>query len=698
MEGSATVAAFVGAGAGVGAARTGESLVCAGKKWRRGTGLYVAQASGGAPKVRMVATGPQRTSVDKEVGTEAVTKLGKVEALKLESHHLRYPLVDEMSNEEVFITENAMQVMKFHGSYQQDNRELRRPGQPKHWQFMLRLKMPAGEFPRQMYQMLDDLSDDYGNHTLRATTRCAFQMHGVLKGNMKTVLGKIMNAGGSTMGACGDISRNVVATPAPFATAPYTYVREYAKYIAEILAPQTGAFAEIWLDGEKAASVEYWKKDIDMNEVQKIIKKDNKRGVVIKNNEEPIYGDRYLPRKFKVGITVPGDNSIDIYTQDIGLVVICNAAGELQGFNVTVGGGMGRTHGKENTFARTGDHLGFVRKDKVFDLIKAIVATQRDHGNREHRPNARMKYLVDKLGIDEFRKLVESYYGASISRWRSLPTWKYEDFMGWHEQGDGKWFMGLFVENGRIKNEGSFQLKRALRYLMDELDINMVVSPNQNIILKDIEQKHKGMVVQVLKDHGVPMPDEYSRNRVTAMACPAFPLCGLAVTEAERHFPSVVDRVDNLLDKMGLKRTNIIMRMTGCPNGCVRPYMAEIGFVGSGPLMYQLWLGGTPGATQLAFPYMEKVKDAAIESVLEPVFACFAQNRKRNEPFGTFCARYGKEALEAFAASYTPGAISKRVLKKVAMDEETHAKLVKAAETRKTTVKALLDDLITSNL
>eukprot|EP00184_Porphyridium_aerugineum_P008204 CAMPEP_0184692510 /NCGR_PEP_ID=MMETSP0313-20130426/963_1 /TAXON_ID=2792 /ORGANISM="Porphyridium aerugineum, Strain SAG 1380-2" /LENGTH=685 /DNA_ID=CAMNT_0027150347 /DNA_START=300 /DNA_END=2357 /DNA_ORIENTATION=+ len=658
----------------------------------------IPRSKNAAPRaLKMVATNPAPSTTSGATGV----KLSKVEGIKTASNHLRFPLGEEFANEETHISEDAIQVMKFHGSYQQDDREKRVAGKSKHYQFMLRLKMPAGEFPANMYQVLDNLSDEYGNHTLRATTRCAWQMHGVLKGNMKTVLSTIMNAGGGTQGACGDINRNIVATPAPFQYAPYTYVREYAKYIAEILAPQTGAFAELWLDGEKAATLEYWKKDIDMNKVKKAIHKETGHGVIIPNNEEPIYGDTYLPRKFKIGITVPGDNSIDIYTQDIGLVVITKRNGELDGFNVIVGGGMGRTHGKENTFPRTGDHLGFVPKNKIFDLVKAIVATQRDNGNREHRPNARMKYLVDKVGIDKFREMVESYYGERIKPFKKLPTWKYEDWLGWHDQGDGKLFLGLFIQNGRIKDDGDFMLKSALRTIVNEMKLDMVVSPNQNIILKNIEPQYKRKVQAILTEHGVMMADEYSRNQVTAMACPAFPLCGLAVTEAERHMPDVVDRVEELLSQLGLRQQEIIMRMTGCPNGCTRPYMAEIGFVGSGPMTYQLWIGGAPNSTRLAFALFDKMKDDDIEKTLEPLFVNYKLNRKsRKESFGDFCARIGKEGLLEYSSTYELGSYmkSKKTEPRVNLKSELYAKVVAKAEAEGVSVRQLVEKIISEKI
>lgn len=540
--------------------------------------------------------------------------------------------------------------MKFHGSYQQDDREKRAPGQPKAFQFMLRLKMPAGEFPASLYRVIDDVATQQGNGTLRATTRCAWQIHGILKSDLKTVFQAIMNAGGSCTGACGDLSRNVMCTPAPFTDGLYVHARWVSKMVGELFAPQSGAFSEIWLDGEKAASLEYWKNDLDMGMVQEVMRFNNGNGVVFETGEEPIYGETYLPRKFKVGVTVPGDNSIDIYTQDIGVVCVPDAKGTIVGYNLIVGGGLGRTHRKESTFARTGDHLGYVTADKLWEALKAIMATQRDHGNRTVRANARMKYLVDKLGIDSFRKLVETYFGDNFEPFRELKQWKYEDWLGWHEQGDGNLFLGLFVENGRIKDDGDFKLRTALRRITDAYEFDMVVTPNQNVILKNISPSQKDGIEAILKEHSVKLADEFDLNHRLSMACPALPLCGLATTEAERVMPNIVDRVTNLFSKLDVSLP-VTMRMTGCPNGCARPYMAEVGFVGNGKSKYQLWLGGSPNQTRLAWPYLDKMLDDDLEATISPVVMMYKQKAREGEAFGDFCARMGKEEILRFVDS-----------------------------------------------
>jgi sulfite reductase (ferredoxin) len=536
----------------------------------------------------------------------------------------------------------------------QSNRELKGK---KDFQFMLRLKQPAGELPAELYRLLDDLSTNMGQGDLRATTRQCFQIHGILKGDLKTVISSIMNVGSSTVGACGDVSRNVMTTPAPFATADYKYANEWSKVFAHLFRPMTPAFSQIWLDGEKAASVEYWSKDVQGYNVDENMVKDTGRGIILPDSVEPLYGDRYLPRKFKIGVTVPGDNSIDIYTNDIGCIVVTNDQGELEGFNVMVGGGMGRTHNKETTFARAADHLGFVPKEDMMEVMKSILASQRDHGNRDVRANARMKYLVHTLGIDNFRALVESYFGNKIQPWREIEDFKYNDWMGWWEQGDGKLFYGLHVDNGRVKDEGDFRLKTCLRVLVDKFNIDMIISPTQSLIFRGIDPKDKAEIDTIMAEHGLTPLEQVDPLARLSMACPALPLCGLAQTEAERRMPSYIERVRSILNAMNIPEEEIMMRMTGCPNGCARPYMAELAFVGDGPNSYQIWLGGSPVLTRTAYPYQAKMKDEDLEVTLEPILGMFIQQRQEFEAFGDFCHRVGAEAIEAFAKTYTLGSI-----------------------------------------
>ncbi len=577
-------------------------------------------------------------------------KTSKIEKLKERSNFLREPLLTELQQDTTHFSQDAIQILKFHGSYQQDNRDNRVKGQEKDYQMMLRTRSPGGFIPPELFLALDKMSDEYGNHTLRVTTRQGFQIHGILKKNIKDVIQGILNNMGSTLSACGDVNRNAMSPPAPFKNKPeYKYAFEYANNIADLLNPQSGAYYEIWLDGEKAISAE------EAHEV-KAARQSKGRGMIIENSTEPIYGEQFLPRKIKISVTVPGDNSIDVYTHDISLVVITDKKGELQGFNVLAGGGLGRTHNKEETFARISDEIGYVDKADVYDLVKAIVATQRDYGDRFNRRHSRMKYLIHDWGVEKFKATVEGYLGKELKPYKKLPKWEYQDFLGWYEQGDGNWFFGISVENGRVKDEGAFQLKTALREIIEQLNIPMRLSGNHNIILCEIAPENKETVENILKNRGIETdPDAIEPLTRYSMACPALPTCGLAVTESERALPGITDRIRSLLNKLGMADEHFVIRMTGCPNGCARPYMAELGFVGSAPEKYQIWLGGTPNQTQLAQPYEQKMPISELETFFEPIFVFFKQNCKMKESFGSFCSRVGFPAIRNFAENYTIG-------------------------------------------
>ena len=627
-------------------------------------------------------------------------KVSKVEGIKERSNYLREPLASELLEDTTHFTDAAVQILKFHGSYQQDNRDNRAKGQEKDYQMMLRTRSPGGFIPAQLYLTLDSLSDRYGNGTLRVTTRQGFQLHGILKKNLKATLGEIIRSMGSTLAACGDVNRNVTAPPAPYKNRPeYGYAWEYANNIADLLTPQTGAYYEIWLDGEKVISAE------EAPEVKAARQKDT-NGINKNDPIEPIYGQHYMPRKFKIGVTVPGDNSIDIYTNDLGLVVITDANGELRGFNILAGGGLGRTHNKEETFPRMADPIGYVDKENVYDLVKAIVATQRDYGDRGDRRHARMKYILEEWGVEKFRSTVEGYFGQKIAPYQPLPDWKYQDFLGWNEQGDGKLFFGLSVENGRVKNEGSFQLKTALKVIIERFQLPMRLTANHNIILYEIEPQDQQAIEAILKEHGIiTNPAEIDPLTRYAMACPAWPTCGLAITESERILPSVIERIRALLNRLGLSKEQFVIRMTGCPNGCARPYMAELGFVGSAPNSYQLWLGGTADQTRLARPYLDKMAIDDLEKVLEPIFVYFQQDQQNNETFGEFCHRVNFPALQAFSATYTPKMTEtttteskpKRVRKnqnRVSVPDDMFVRLKEASETEKRPMNQIINEAL----
>ncbi len=623
--------------------------------------------------------------------TSPKAKVSKLEGIKEQSNFLREPLASQLLEDTTHFTEDAVQILKFHGSYQQDNRDNRIKGQEKDYQFMLRTRSPGGYIPASLYLTLDRLADEYGNHTLRVTTRQGFQIHGILKQNLKSAISAIIKNMGSTLGACGDLNRNVMAPPAPFKNrAEYQYAWEYANHVADLLTPQTGAYYEIWLDGEKVISAE------EAEEVKKA-RQTAKNGTNFSNTEEPLYGKHYMPRKFKCSVTVPGDNSIDVYTHDVSLVVITDEQGTLKGFNVLTGGGLGRTHNKEETFARIADPLGYVAKEDIYDLMKAILATQRDYGDRVNRRHARMKYLINDWGIDKFRTHVEKYFGKSIEPYQTLPDWQYQDFLGWNEQGDGKHFLGISVENGRVKDEGSFQLKTALKMIIEQFNLPMRLTANHNIILYEIDAKDVAAIDEILHQQGIITdPNEIESLTRFSMACPAFPTCGLAITESERILPSITARIRNLLDKLSMPQETFVIRMTGCPNGCARPYMAELGFVGSQPDTYQIWLGGSSNQIRLAEPYIQKLPIKELESFFEPIFVYFRDHKQEAECFGDFCHRVGFEALRQFSDTYTP-LTSRRMRKnqsRVSIMDDMFMRLKAAAETEGRPMNHLVNEAL----
>jgi len=599
-------------------------------------------------------------------------KVSKVEGIKDRSNQLREPVASELLLDTTHFSEEAIQILKFHGSYQQDNRDNRVKGQEKDYQMMLRTRSPGGFIPPELYQALDRLCDQYGNSTLRATTRQGFQIHGILKKNLKTVMATIVQNLGSTLGACGDLNRNVMAPPAPYANRPeYVYAWEYANNIADLLTPQTGAYYEIWLDGEKVISAEEHPDVVAARQY-------NANRTVFQDGEEPIYGKHYMPRKFKCAVTVPGDNSVDLFSQDLSLVVITDPQGQLLGFNIYAGGGLGRTHNKEETFARVADPIGFVDKADVYEAVKAIVATQRDYGDRQQRRHARMKYLINDWGVEKFRQTLEGYFGKSLAPLKPLPAFTYQDFLGWHEQGDGKLFLGISVENGRVKDEGDFRLKTALRLLTDQFARPMRLTPHQNILIYDINPADQAEIQQILKTHGIQAVEEIDTLVRYSMACPAMPTCGLAVTESERALPGVLERVRSLLTKLDLADEHFVIRMTGCPNGCARPYLAELGFVGQSPEAYQIWLGADPHQTRLAQIYADRVHINDFETMLEPLLVAFKGDRQPAESFGDFCHRVGFEQLRQYTAEYQPSKASKS-RHRIGVREDQYSRLKTAA-------------------
>ena len=563
----------------------------------------------------------------------ASTERSKFELLKAGSGHLREPLATELENELPFFTEQAVQILKFHGSYQQDNRDHRQKGQEKDWGMMLRLRSPGGRIPAQLYLALDSLADTYGNGSMRATTRQAFQLHGIPKQDLRTVVGTIVRNMGSTLAACGDINRNVMAPPAPYTKSGYPVARRLADDIADLLAPHAaaGAYLELWVDGEKRYKIRPSVK------ASKVRKQQHQEQLSSGDEQEPLYGSTYLPRKFKVAVTVPGDNSVDLLTQDLGLVAFTDLAGRLRGCNVYVGGGMGRTHNKEETFARTADCLGYIKGSQILDLVQAVVALQRDHGDRVVRRHARMKYLLHDRGIAWFREEIGRYFDGPIAPAQKETTPELLDYLGWHPQGDGLWFVGLPLLCGRLDGER----KRGLRALVERYQPEIRLTANQDLLLCNIGKTQRQEISEAIAELGWSEPTETSLLGRHAIACPALPTCGLAITESERILPQVLERLETLLDEEGIEQP-ILVRMTGCPNGCARPYMAELALVGSGVDQYQLWLGGSAGLTRLARPVLQRMPLADLETTLRPLLKLWL-SRSPQASFGDFCHSLGEE-------------------------------------------------------
>jgi sulfite reductase (NADPH) hemoprotein beta-component len=525
-------------------------------------------------------------------------------------------------------SEDDNQFLKFHGSYQQDDRDLRKTG--KKYIMMIRGRIPGGVMTANQWRVFDDLAARYGNDTLRITTRQSIQFHGVVKSNLRPLVKTINEALLSTLAACGDVNRNVLAPPTPAYTKAREQVFGDCVRVADALRPQTRAYHSIWIDGVQL------KPDEDEN----------------KNFVDPLYGKTYLPRKFKTAFVIPPVNDLDVFTNCLGFIAIVESD-KLVGYNVAVGGGMGRTHGNEQTFPRLADVIGFFKPDKLVDVAKAVLTIHRDFGNRTDRRRARFKYVVAERGVDFIRSEVNQRAGIQLEPARPCTFTTMGDLYGWNKAVDGKWFLTLFVETGRVKDSDGHRLKTALCKVAENFPTTEFrLSANQNIILANIAEADKAGINGLLASHGVKTENQASVLHAASMACPALPTCGLALAESERMLPGLIDRIERLCGEVGLAGQEIIIRSTGCPNGCARPYMAEIAFVGKAPGRYQVWLGGNAAGTRLNRVWRDAVKDAEMENELRPVLARYAQERAPGERFGDFCERAMWKEAPAPAATH----------------------------------------------
>jgi sulfite reductase (ferredoxin) len=550
-------------------------------------------------------------------------KLSKFEGVKEASRFLRGTLAEEIANDLPFISEDAANLIKFHGSYQQDNRDNRQGKEGKDYIFMVRSRIPGGKVTAAQFLAELDLCEKYGNGTLRITDRQGFQLHGIHKGDLKATIRGINESKLSTICACGDVCRNFMCCPAPYKNNSIrTEMQAMADALATHFRPRTQAYYEIWLK--------------DGDESQKVHE--------VVEEFEPIYGKTYLPRKFKMGIALPEDNCIDVYAQDLGFLAIVEG-GKIIGYNVLPGGSMGMTPAKKDTFPAVAKRMTFVPPDKVLAVAEAIVKVQRDFGNREDRKLARMKYLIANWGLERFKAKVEEYFGASLPEPHPADVTDVDDHIGWHEQGDGRLFLGINVENGRIKDEGNLRLKAAIRTLLARYPVETRLTALQGMILCDLERSSQKEIESILRDHGVPLHSELSLTRRYSIACPAYPTCGLAVTEAERVMPDVMDQIESELNRQGLGGERVSIHMTGCPNGCARPYTPDIGLVGKAKHKYTLYLGGNAQGTRIGFLYQDMVPQDELATRLAPLFARWKTERAAGEAFGDWCHRVGKEAL-----------------------------------------------------
>ncbi|MCD8917336.1 NADPH-dependent assimilatory sulfite reductase hemoprotein subunit [Staphylococcus gallinarum] len=545
-------------------------------------------------------------------------KLDEMERIKTESNYLRGTIEEGLADRITgAIAEEDTKLLKFHGSYMQDDRDLRDERRKQKlepaYSFMIRVRAPGGASTPEQWIAMDDIANEYANHTIKLTTRQAFQFHGILKRNLKQTMFDINQSLLDTLAACGDVNRNVMSNPNPYQSDVHAEVNQIASDISAHLSPRTQAYHEIWLDGEKVmdTSVE----------------------------EEPLYGKTYLPRKFKIGIAVPPSNDIDVYSQDIGLISIIED-GKLVGFNVTVGGGMGMTHGNTKTYPQLGRLIGYFPKEHALDVCEKILTIQRDYGNREERKNARFKYTVDRYGADWVLSELNNRLGWSLESPREFHFDHNGDRYGWTE-GSGKWHFTLFIQNGRVKDTEDYKLKTALRKIAEIHTGDFRLTPNQNLVIANVDTQKKPEIEALIDEYGLTDGKHYTGLRRNSMACVAFPTCGLAMAESERYLPSLITKIEDLLDEAGLSEEEITIRMTGCPNGCARPALAEIAFIGKAPGKYNMYLGASFTGDRLNKMYKENIGEAEILESLRPILLQYAKERTEGEHFGDFVVRAG---------------------------------------------------------
>lgn len=542
-------------------------------------------------------------------------KLTRNEGLKANNTPLTGTIAQTLADPAAdHFSEDDYEFLKFHGVYQQDDRDQRKIA--KHYMLMVRTKFPGGVLSAGQYLACDELANRYANNTLRITTRQDFQFHGILKSNLRQTIKGLNDALITTIAACGDVERNVMAPPTPATSPLVDQVLAEARRLSDALAPKTRAYHSIWLEG----------KELDLNSAENT------------NFVDPLYGKTYLPRKFKTAFAFPPLNDIDIFTNDLGFIVV-SEKGELAGYNLIAGGGMGMSHGNAQTFPRLADVIGFLPPEHLEAVTKAVITIHRDFGDRTNRKHARLKYVLEERGVDWFRVELEKRSGCKLQPAREFHFTKQGDLLGWHRQTNENYFLGLFVENGRIRDAGTYRLKTGLRRVVEQFKPEVRLTASQNLLFVNIKPEQRAGIEQLLREHGVSSENPFSRTRLAAMACPALPTCGLALAESERMMPEFLTRIEGLLAELGMSQEELIVRMTGCPNGCARPYMAELAFVGKAPNKYQIYLGGNEASTRLNRLYKDSVKTDEILDELRTVLGRYLAEKLTGERFGDFCAR-----------------------------------------------------------
>jgi sulfite reductase (NADPH) hemoprotein beta-component len=539
------------------------------------------------------------------------------EGIKSASHLLRGTIAQDLADTTTgAISEENGQLTKFHGLYLQDDRDqrlaLKKAGQEKAYSFMLRVRLPGGRATPEQWRVLDRLADEVASPSLRLTTRQTFQFHGVLKGNVKKLVKGMHQVLLDSIAACGDVNRNVMAPPNPERSVALQEVYEQARAWSEFALPKTHAYHEIWLDDEMVAGGE--------------------------PEREPMYGPTYLPRKFKTGFVLPPSNDVDVFSQDLGFIALLEND-KLAGYNVTVGGGLGMSHGNDETFPRLADVLGFITPDKVNKIGEAVLVTQRDYGDRTNRKHARLKYTIEDRGIAWFKGEVEKRSGITFEPARPFHFTTIEDPHGWHQGVDGLWFYGLHILSGRIKDLPGWPMKTALREIAQIHTGDFRLTPSQNLSIAGVTEANKPVIEAILVQHGLGAENNRSGLRLNALSCVALPTCGLALAESERALPEILEKFEAVLDEAGLREDAISLRVTGCPNGCARPYLAEIGLVGRAPNKYALYLGARYNGTRLNRLASPSVTIDGAVALVGPIIKRYAVERNEGEGFGDYCDR-----------------------------------------------------------